>query len=378
MFNPSKPDNSLPLLPPKNLKLSDKTFLQLSKASRALATLNTYITTNTDNVWLLVLWSFLLKEWVASSAIENINTTLESVLQADISTGKISPEDKEVLSYRQATLRGIEQVEKYDAIIVNMLTTIQSMIEPNKSGLRKIPGTVLMNGAKEVIYTPPVGEDVIKKLLSNLEKYINSQGDMDPLIKLAVIHYQFESIHPFPDGNWRTWRILMILYLCLTGLLKLPVLYLSEYINTHKTEYYTSLQNVRAKENWDGLVKYMLVAVEQQALVTKDKLEAITTLIKNVKHHIDKIKLKVPGTFIDYFFDRPYCSIAMIEKEWVYSWKTIKKYIDLLVKHRILSHLPTENKKEHNYVIPDYLKILITGKIDINSSNLKKRLEKLI
>ena len=378
MFNPKNPDNNLPLLPPTNLKLSDKTYRQLSKASRALAILNTYVTTNTENVGLLVLGSFLIKEWVASSAIENINTTLESVFQADISSGRISKEDKEVLHYKQATLWGIEQVEQYGAIISNTLITIQSMIEPDKSGIRKIPGTVLINWAGDVIYTPPVGEETIRNLLSNLEKYINTNNDIDPLVKLAIIHYQFESIHPFPDGNGRTGRILIVLYLVLKWLLKLPVLYLSEYINTNKTNYYTGLHNIREKEDRNGFIHYMLVAIEEQATITKDKLEAITKLIKQRKQDIDELKLKIPGTFIDYFFDRPYCSIAMIEKDGKYTWKTIKKYIDLLVDNKLLAYLPTDNKKEHNYVITEYIEILFTGKINTESSKLKKWLEKLL
>jgi Fic family protein len=168
---------------------------------------------------------------------------LESVFQADISSGKISKEDKEVLHYRQATLWGIDQIKKYGSLISNTLITVQSMIEPDKAGIRKIPGTVLMNHAREVIYTPPVGEHIIRDLLTNLEKYVNTEDDgQDPLVKLAIIHYQFESIHPFGDGNGRTGRILMILYLVLKELLQLPILYLSEYINTHKADYYEVLQ----------------------------------------------------------------------------------------------------------------------------------------
>jgi Fic family protein len=356
MFDPKNPDNALPLLPPKNLKLSEKTYWQLSAASRSLATLNTYITTNTENVSFLVLWSFLIKEWVASSAIENINTTLESVFQADITSWKISKEDKEVLHYRQATLWWIQQVEEYDAIIANTLVTIQSMIEPDKAWIRKIPWTVLMNWIWEIIYTPPIWESLIRDLLSNLETYINSDDEVDPLVKLAIIHYQFESIHPFPDGNWRTWRILMIMYLVLKWLLKMPILYLSEYINTYKTDYYKVLQWIRTNEDRDGLVSYILQAVNEQAIKTKDKLEAITHLIKQKKQEIDGYWLKIPGTFIDYFFDRPYCSITMIEKDGKYSRKTIKKYIDLLVQSSLLSTYEAEY--EIPYFVPEYIEIL--------------------
>jgi Fic family protein len=356
MFDPNQPDNNLPLLPPKNLKLSENTYRQLSKASRALATLNTYVSTNTENVGFLVLSSFLIKEWVASSAIENINTTLESVFHADISSGKISKEDKEVLHYKEATLRWIQQVENYNALIANTLITIQSMIEPDKSWIRKIPGTVLMNWAGEVVYTPPVWEQKIRNLLSNLEKYINTEDEVDPLVKLAIVHYQFESIHPFPDGNGRSGRILMILYLVLKGLLKLPILYLSEYINEHKSDYYKFLNWIRANQDRDSLVNYMLVAVEEQSLKTKDKLEAITNLIKKTKQNIDDLKLKIPWTFIDYFFDRPYCSIAMIERDGKYTRKTIKKYIDMLVDNSILQIYKSDY--EIPYYIREYINIL--------------------
>ena len=148
----------------------------------------------------------------------------------------------------------------------------------------------------------------------------------------------------------------MILYLVLKNLLQLPILYLSEYINDHKAGYYTVLHNIRTKNDWDGLVQYMLVAIEQQSIKTKDKLEAITKLIKQKKQQIDDLKLKIPGTFIDYFFDRPYCSIAMIEKTGKYTRKTIKKYIDMLKKHVILKIYSSEY--EVPYYVPEYIDIL--------------------
>ncbi len=361
MFDPTKADNNLPLLPIEKLKLSDKTYWQLSKASRALATLNTYITTNTENIWLLVLWSFLIKEWVASSAIENINTTLESVFQADISSGKISKENKEILHYKQATLRWIEETKKYGAIITNSLIKIQSMIEPDKAGIRKIPGTVLMNWEWEVIYTPPAGEKIIKDLLNNLEIYLNTDDKIDPLVKLAIIHYQFESIHPFPDGNWRTGRILMILFLSLTWLLELPILYLSEYINENKSGYYNSLRNVREKWDWDGLVNYILTAVEEQSIKTTHKLKQITELIHKTVKQTEKYWLKIPYSFIIMLFDRPYNNIKSLEKEWNYTRNTIRTYLRNLEKNNIVTRI--EEKTDMPYAIPEYINILYNKKI---------------
>lgn len=151
----------------------------------------------------------------------------------------------------------------------------------------------------------------------------------------------------------------MILYLVLKNLLQLPILYLSEYINDHKAGYYTVLHNIRIKNDRDGLVYYMLVAIEQQSIKTKDKLEAITKLIKQKKQEIDDLKLKIPGTFIDYFFDRPYCSIAMIEKSGRYSRNTIIKYTGLLEKNSILTRIT--DQKEKSYYIHEYLNILYSG-----------------
>lgn len=356
MFDPTTPDNNLPLLPPKNLQLSDKTYHQLSKASRALATLNTYINTNTENVGLLVLWSFLIKEWVASSAIENINTTIESVFQADISSGKISKEDKEVLHYRQAILRWVEQIKTYWAIITNTLITIQSLIEQDKKGIRKIPGTVLINWSWDIVYTPPVWEENIRNLLWNLETYINLDDNVDPLIKLAVIHYQFESIHPFLDGNGRTGRILMIIYLVLTWLLKMPILYLSDYINTHKVEYYKVLRATRTNEDRDGLVYYILTALEEQSVKTTEKLEKITSLIKSTIKKIETYWLKIPYSFVMLLFDKPYNNIKSLERESSYSRNTIRNYLRQLEDHKIVVRFYEENGQP--YSIPDYLTIL--------------------
>jgi Fic family protein len=151
--------------------------------------------------------------------------------------------------------------------------------------------------------------------LSNLEKYVNSDDEIDPLVKLAIIHYQFESIHPFPDGNGRTGRILMILYLVLKGLLKLPILYLSEYINVNKAEYYKVLHNVREKQDWNGLIHYMLVAIEEQSIKTTDKLKKITNLIHSTVKQVEDNKLKIPYGFITMLFDRPYNNIKSLEKE---------------------------------------------------------------
>lgn len=189
------------------------------------------------------------------------------------------------------------------------------MIEPDKSGIRKIPGTVLMNAAGEVIYTPPVGEELIKKLLANLETYINTDDQVDPLVKLAIIHYQFESIHPFPDGNGRTGRILMILYLVLKGLLTLPILYLSEYINSHKSDYYKVLQKTRTEQDRDGLVAYILRGVEEQSIKTTEKLEAITKLIQTTVKQVEDNGLKIPYSFIQNFFDNPYNTVTSLEKQ---------------------------------------------------------------
>ena len=288
------PNNDLKILPPKIDIETVSVLKQLNKSSRALAELKAYseLIPNKE----ILISSLALQEAKASSEIENIVTTNDSLYKAiAIDEKKIDPSTKEVLNYRTALWRGVELVKEKGFISTNLIIEIQETLENNSGGIRKIPGTALKNAlTDEVIYTPPSGEELIRQLLSNLEEYYNIETDIDPLIKLAISHYQFEAIHPFYDGNGRTGRILNILYLLKEGLLESPILYLSSYIIKNKGLYYKLLEEVTINEAWEKWVLYILKAIE---ITSRDTLE----LAKNIKSLMDittqEVKNKLPKIY---------------------------------------------------------------------------------
>jgi len=231
--------------------------------------------------------AILINEAKDSSEIENIVTTHDEVFKAISVEDYKSPAAKEVVNYRTALWHGYNMVIEKDLITINMITDIQQLIILNRAGIRKQPGTVLKNEATgEIVYTPPDNEQEILELLANLENYINGNDEIDPLVKLAVIHYQFEAIHPFYDGNGRTGRILNILYLVLKGLLESPILYLSKYIIRNKQNYYSLLRGVTNEGRWEDWILYMLVGVEETATETLRLVKEIDTYINNTAAQI--------------------------------------------------------------------------------------------
>ena len=215
MFKPEKPYNQLPLLPPKIELETPVVMKQLVKSHKALAELKGYakILPNED----VLLHSIILQEAKDSSAIENIVTTHDELFQGLTLNQNLSPQVKEVLNYRSALLEGFGALKKRGVLSANGIITIQERLECNRAGIRKLPGTALKNDRTgKIVYTPPDNPDAIQRLIKNLEEYLNTAlGKTDPLIKMAVAHYQFESIHPFYDGNGRTGRIINVLYLIL-------------------------------------------------------------------------------------------------------------------------------------------------------------------
>ena len=253
-----KANNELRYLPPEG-DIESKTVLkQLNKATRALAELKAYAEVIPNKE--ILISTIALQEAKASSEIENIITTNDSLYKAMATTeSKIDANTKEVLQYREALWYGVKLIEEKELITTNMIIEIQQILEGNRGGIRKLPGTALKNALTgETVYTPPSGEELIRRLLANLEEYYNIPDDIDPLIKLAVTHYQFEAIHPFYDGNGRTGRILNILYLLKEGLLDSPILYLSSYIIRNKKEYYEFLNKVTKDNDWESWIIYML------------------------------------------------------------------------------------------------------------------------
>lgn len=306
-LDPHHPYNELPPLPP----LADIETAQILRksisAGRALAELKGIGSTipNQD----ILINSIILQEAKASSEIENVVTTNDELFRAfSAGSAVFDPATKEVLRYREALWEGFNDLGKRGILTTNAFIRIFQTIKQTGDGIRKTPGTALANGTGRIIYTPPEGEAVIREKLKNLEDYIHGKEKTDPLIKMAITHYQFESIHPFTDGNGRTGRIVNILYLVQQGLLDIPVLYLSNYIIRHKTNYYRLLRAVTEKDQWEPWIIYMLDAVEQTAVQTREKIIQIKDLIEQTLSTAkDRLPARVYSKeLIELLFRQPY------------------------------------------------------------------------
>lgn len=355
-FNKNKPYNSLPLLPPKSNLETPSILKKVITASRALASLNGAIT-NLPNPQLF-LDTIHLQEAKASSEIENIITTNDNLYKSIVSDKKFdNPETKEVVSYKNALWYGLEQLSSKPFITTNLCINIMQRIKANTSSIRVTTGTTLSNTKGEVIYTPPEGEDVIREKLSNLEQFINTDESLDPLIKMALIHYQFEAIHPFSDGNGRTGRILLLLYLKQAKLLDIPAIYLSEYIINHKAEYYSRLKLVTEQADWENWVLYMLDMVESTA---KKGLERMSLIIKSMESMAEEIKSSFPKVYskdlIELLYKLPYTKRQHLIDEGIGSPKTVGMYLTTLENHGLLKSIKVG--KEKLYLNYKLMKIL--------------------
>ena len=356
-FDPGKPYNDLPLLPPEHDIETRGVLKKAILAHQALAELKgagDLIPNQT-----ILINSIPLQEAKSSSEIENIVTTNDALYRAAASKEKVvEPHAKEVLRYRTALKHGFELLEKRP-VSVNLLVDIHRSLMNSESGIRKVPGTTIANpqtGA--VFYTPPEGEEIIKKKLANLEQFIHADDGLDPLIRLAVIHYQFEAIHPFHDGNGRAGRILNILYLVEQGLLKIPVLYLSRYIIRHKNDYYHLLRDVTASQAWEPWILYMLTTVEETASWTCRKIFAIRDLIERTAVLCKK---ELPGNvysreLMDLIFIQPYCKIAFLVEAGLAERKTASGYLQKLEKIGVLNSIKIGREKI--YLNPALIQLL--------------------
>ena len=274
-----------------------------------------------------------LQEAKDSSEIENIVTTHDELFKGDmLSEAFANPETKEVMRYRQALRIGFEEIKRSGLLTVNQIVNIQAELERNNAGFRKLPGTALKDGAGRTIYTPPQELAEILAMMSDLERFINDAAlfPVDPLIKMALIHHQFESIHPFYDGNGRTGRILNVLYLVKEGLLDIPVLYLSSHIVRNKADYYRLLQAVRVEDRWEEWVLYMLDAVEKTAVQTIATIGAIKEALQHYKHHIRSNYKFYSQDLINNLFSHPYTKIDFVQRDLQVSRITATKYLDAL------------------------------------------------
>ncbi len=276
-----------------------------------------------------------LQEAKDSSEIENIVTTHDELFKDDVLPESFAnPAAKEVLRYRQALRVGFELVQGSGLLTCNHILQIQGELERNNAGFRKLPGTALRDGGGQTIYTPPQDPAEIVALMSDLERFINEADlfDADPLIKMALIHHQFESIHPFYDGNGRTGRIVNVLYLVKEGLLDIPVLYLSQHIVRHKADYYRLLQTVRDEDTWEDWVLYLLGAVEQTAGQTITTVQAIKTALFDYKQRIRSGYKFYSQDLINNLFMHPYTKIDYVQRDLGVSRITATKYLDALTE----------------------------------------------
>lgn len=328
----------LKLLPPDADVETRKVLKQLARSHRALAELKGFADTIPNKN--ILINAITINEAKDSSEIENIITTHDELFKVMVQPSFSSAAAKEVVNYRSALWHGYELVKKCQMLTTNMIIGIQENIELNHAGIRKLPGTVLKNEATgEVVYTPPVGEQEIMSLMSNLEKYMNEDYDhVDPLVKMAVIHYQFESIHPFYDGNGRTGRIINVLYLVLKELLDSPILYLSKYIIRNKSAYYRLLQEVRVKGNWEEWILFILDAIEQTA---EETLLLVKKINAEVDHTGQQIKTVLPGIYskelIELLFFEFYTKIAYVRDGLGVTRKTASGYLASLEENGFLT-----------------------------------------
>ncbi|MBK8919290.1 MAG: Fic family protein [Betaproteobacteria bacterium] len=305
---------------------------RLASASRALAELKG-VAGSIPNQSILIN-TLGLQEAKDSSEIENIVTTHDELFKDDVLPESFAnPAAKEVLRYRQALHLGYRLVRDTGLITANHIVEMQAELERNNAGFRKLPGTALKTAAGETVYTPPQNPAEIVALMSDLERFINDgeRFPADPLIRMALIHHQFESIHPFYDGNGRTGRILNVLYLVKEGLLDVPVLYLSRHIVRTKADYYRLLQAVRDADAWEEWVLYMLEAVEQTAGQTIRTIHAIKAALFDYKHRIREEYKFYSQDLINNLFMHPYTKIEFVERDLGVSRLTASKYLDALV-----------------------------------------------
>jgi Fic family protein len=338
-FDPEKPYNDLPLLPP-SIEVETKPVLKKAiQAGRAMAELKGLGATIPNQS--ILINSLILQEAKASSEIENIVTTNDALFVAfSASSSQIDQATKEVLRYREALWEGFGVLKKRPLLTTNLFIQLVQTIRKNKAGIRKTPGTKIQNAATgKTVFTPPEGEQVIRQKLKNLEDYIHAEDGVDPLVKLAVIHYQFEAIHPFTDGNGRTGRILNSLFLVQQGLLDLPVLYLSNYIIRHKRDYYRLLRTVTEKQEWESWVLYMLDAIQETADFTRKRIIDIRDLLEETAH---LAKQKLPARvysrdLLELIFRQPYTKVQFLVEEGIAKRQTAAEYLKALEAIEILA-----------------------------------------
>jgi len=332
-------ETTIPPLPPDTLLETPAVMRELVQAHRYLAELKG-IAKTIPNEGILVS-TLTLQEAQSSSEIENIITTQDALFRYQLRPDHRDTVTKEVAHYAEGLAMGFDDVKQRQMLTLNTILKIQAELEGNRAGFRKTPGTVLKHEhTGKVIYTPPSPEKV-PQLMGELEHFIHAESELDPLIRMALIHHQFESIHPFYDGNGRTGRIINILFLVKEGILETPILYLSRYINQTRVEYYQLLQQMRDHEYWESWVIYLLRGLAQTARHTIRLIEAIRTLLMKHKQQIRASHKFYSQDLLNNIFCHPYTKVAFLERDLNISRATATRYLDALaadgtlIKHRM-------------------------------------------
>ena len=356
-FDPNTPWNNLPELPPTTDIESPEILRACVSASSELAKANALVKILPSQE--VLVHTLPVQEARRSSEIENIVTTNDELYRAMVSNKiQMTPATKEVLRYREALWAGVSSLRTRPILNVPLFERICSRIHDVEMRVRRDPVTIKDFSTQQVIYTPPTGYENLIRLLTNLEYFINNnEGGFQPLVKMAVIHYQFEAIHPFIDGNGRTGRILNILYLIHQGLLDVPILYLSRFFIQNRSEYSRYLREVTEEGKWQQWILYMLEGVTQTSRDTARRIEAINTLINNV---ITKARGKTKAIeregFVDLLFKWPYCKISIVENELKCSRITATKYLNAIAELGLLERLKVG--REYYYINTSLMELL--------------------
>ena len=360
---------------PLNFDFETKEILsQLNKASRKLAELKgVALTIPNENI---LISSLVLQEAKDSSAVENIVTTSDDLYRAELNIKNeiANAAAKEVLNYREAMQKGFGMIRKNHLLTLKEIKAIQQVLENNNAGFRTVPGTKLKTSTGEVVYIPPQSGAAIIEYMDNLEKYINITDlhNVDPLIKLAIIHHQFESIHPFYDGNGRTGRIILILYLVANELLDLPILYLSRYITHNKGEYYRLIQDVRDKapdnyKEWERWIIFLLKGVEETAIDTIHLVKSISALMSKYKNILRPLfGQQYKHELLNNLFYHPYTKIEFMSNDMMVQRKTAAKYLDRIAETGLLHKVKVG--RSNYYINKELMNLFVSHSIP-NSDN---------
>ena len=362
---------------PLQYDLETKAVLkQVNQANRKLAELKGVARTIPNEA--ILISTLTLQEARESSEVENIVTTHDDLYRADLALKKdvVSASTKEVLNYREAIVHGFSIVRKQMMLTNNTIKSIQEKLEHNSAGFRSVPGTALKKNDGEVVYTPPQNHQQILEYMNNLEKFINVSelSDLDPLIKMAIIHHQFESIHPFYDGNGRTGRIINVLYLVMSDMLDLPILYLSRYVTRNKGEYYRLIQAIRDNDGnnqkeWEEWILFILKGVEETAEDTIRLVKGIGDLMNKFKNILrPAFGNRYKHELLNNLFFHPYTKIEFVQRDMMVERKTAAKYLENIVEIGLLKKIKIWNT---NYYVNTELVELFMNRAEVVADNVE-------